>query len=104
MRTLEDIVPPSKRTSPSPAEPPPQAPPPYRRRSRFPFGTALIVLLVIAVCVGALYYFSSAEVRVTPNSETAAVSGSFTANTGSGDLPFEVVTAQKVATQSVQSS
>jgi len=63
-----------------------------------------IVALVIAASMGALFYFSSAEVDVTPNSVSAAVQSSFTATKGAGALPFEIITAQKTATQSVAGS
>lgn len=101
MRTLDDIIPPSKRQAPPPSAP--SAPPP-RSRGRFPWVTAFIVLLIIAVCVGALFYFSSAEVKVVPTTATANVSGSFTASAGSDTLAFEVISAEKVATKSVESS
>lgn len=68
---------------------------------RFPYVTLGVVLVIIAVSVGVLFYFSGAEVQVTPNTVSAAVQGSFTANQSTGTLPFEVITAQKIATQSV---
>ena len=102
MHTLDDIIPPSRRKeTESATSSPGQAP---RRRSRFPFGTFLIIILVIAVSIGALFYFSSAKVEITPNTISAAVQNSFTANQSGGALPFEVVTAQKTASQSVTSS
>lgn len=126
-RTITDIIPPSRRRAleaegaipPSPesgftAPPPPQAPPPPPRplsdkpyeadddgQRRFPWSTALIVLGILALCIGALYYFSGAEVKVTPTSNAAFVSGDFTAIAGSGDLPFEIVTVEKTAGSAV---
>lgn len=76
---------------------------PFRpTRSRFPYGTLVAILLVIVASLVALFYFSSAKVEVTPNSVSAAVQSSFTATASSGDLPFEIITAQKIASQSVK--
>ncbi|MHB1769801.1 MAG: hypothetical protein ACYCPH_01835 [Minisyncoccota bacterium] len=106
MYKFDDIVPPSRRREEAVAnqgsvvnnreplrlsEKPP----------RFPYVTLGVVLVIIAVSVGVLFYFSGAEVQVTPNTVSAAVQGSFTANQSTGTLPFEVITAQKIATQSV---
>lgn len=73
-------------------------------RSKFPYITLIAVALVVAVSVGALFYFSSAKVEVTPNTVSAAVQGSFTADTSNGALPYQIITAQKVASQSVKAS
>jgi len=103
MHTLEDIIPPSRRketatiTNKSDSREP-------SHRSRFPFTTLFVVVLIIAASIGALFYFSSAKVEVTPNTVSAAVQSSFTANQSTGTLPFEIITAQKTATQSVASS
>ena len=104
MRTLDDIIPPSRRQQPETA--PPVSPPrPQRARRRFPLGTLIIVLFIIAVSTGALFYFASAEVRVTPLARTATVTNApFTATAGAGELSFEVITVEKIATQSVKSS
>jgi len=63
-----------------------------------------VVAVIIAVSIGALFYFSSAEVDVTQNTISAAVQSSFTATKSAGALPFEIITAQKTATQSVTGS
>jgi len=39
-----------------------------------------------------------------PNTVSAAVQNSFTANQSTGDLPYEIITADKIASQSVKSS
>jgi hypothetical protein len=101
MHTLDDIIPPSRRKEMESASN--NSGQESRRRSRFPFGTFIIVVLVIAVSIGALFYFSSAKVEITPNTVSAAVQNSFTANQSGGSLPFEIVTAQKTASQSVTS-
>ncbi len=108
MRTLEDIIPPSRRKEiessgnyPAPEQRPLRA---AGRPPKFPYATLTAAVLVIVASIGALFYFSSAKVDVTPTTVSAAVQSSFTANQNSGTLPYEVVTAQKVATQSVQAS
>ncbi|HEY0979690.1 MAG TPA: hypothetical protein VGE23_02530, partial [Candidatus Paceibacterota bacterium] len=58
---------------------------------------------VIALTVGALFAFSGAEVKVTATESTSSVAGEFVATAASGDLPFEIVTVEKVATVSVPS-
>ncbi|MEK7126421.1 MAG: hypothetical protein AAB517_00355 [Patescibacteria group bacterium] len=107
MRTLNDIIPPSRRkemdsiintNNQEPANFSPERPP------RFPYVTLGIVALVIALSIGALFYFSTARVDVTPSTVSAEIQVSFTASKGGGDLPFEVITAQKIATQSVKGS
>ncbi len=64
----------------------------------------IAVALVIATSVGILFYFSSSKVEVTPNTVSAAVQNSFTATKSSGSLPFEIITAQKIASQSIKGS
>ena len=102
MRKLEDIVPPSRRKEGEPSNKPSFGDVP--RPARFPYTTMIIVLAVIAVSIGALFYFGNAKVEVTPSTISTAVQNSFTASQSTGDLPFEIVTAQKIATQSVQGS
>ncbi len=106
MRTLNDITPPSRRKEVDPLSQPAGSGP-LRLNERpptFPYITLIAIFLVIALSVGALFYFSSAKVEVTPNTVSAAVQSSFTANQSSGPLPYEIITAQKIATQSVKSS
>ncbi|KND49624.1 MAG: hypothetical protein AB203_00890 [Parcubacteria bacterium C7867-008] len=114
-RTLNDIIPPSRRrtleedgSGAPPAMPPrplsdrPSKPPRSPRSGRgFPYGTALIALIVIAGAVAALMYFSGAKVEVTPETKSATVTADFTATAGSGDLPYELVTVEKTASQTV---
>lgn len=107
MRTLNDIIPPSRRkemdslTTSANREPLNLS---SGRPPRFPYTTLGIVALVIAISVGVLFYFSAARVEVTPNTVSAAVQGSFAATRSSGALPFETITAQKIASQSIKSS
>lgn len=89
--------------APVPPPPPPRRPSAPRPRSnrRFPYGTALIALVVVALSAGALFMFSGAKVEVTPATNQAYISGTFTATLGTGELPFEVVSVEKIATKSV---
>lgn len=104
MRTFDDIIPPSRRSEgqmPSAKPRPPLEPP---KRPRFPYATLLGALAIIALSVGALFYFSTAKVTITPNSASAAVENNFTATKSSGALPFEIITAEKIASQGVKST
>lgn len=77
--------------------------PPRKIGRKFPVGTAIIALIVIAVSVGALVVFSGAKVTVTPSTNVSYVTGDFIATVSGGDLPFEFVTVEKTATASVAS-
>lgn len=68
---------------------------------KFPTGTVIVAVLVAAGCGAALYAFAGATVEVTPTTSPAYVSDEFTATAGSGDLPFEVVTAEVTVSKSV---
>ncbi|MBU2104132.1 hypothetical protein KKD81_02935 [Patescibacteria group bacterium] len=123
-KNLNDIIPPSRRRNMqgedgAPAYTPPAAPegmqmpsgrpqyqrplPPSRGGRKFPIGTAIIALVVIAASVGALVVFSGAKVTVTPATNESYVTGDFIATVSGGDLPFEFVTVEKTATASVTS-
>ena len=109
MYKFDDIVPPSRRREEMSANQnvTPDSREPLRlsgKPSRFPYITLTVVLLIIAISVGSLFYFSGAQVQVTPNTVSAAVQGSFTASQSAGALPFAVITAQKIAMQSVAGS
>ena len=110
MRVLNDIIPPSRRkeadTFINPPYPSGREPLALSANTppKFPYLTLIVVALVVAVSIGALFYFSVAKVEVTPNTVSAAVQNSFTANKSSGSLPFEIITAQKIASQSVKGS
>ncbi len=98
MHKFDDIIPPSRRKDGESLSNAPRA----HRRSRFPYLTVGSVLVIIIGSAAALMYFSSAKIEVTPNSATAEVQSTFTATAGTGDLPFKVITAEKVASQSVK--
>jgi hypothetical protein len=82
----------------------PLRPESYRPPRQFSYITLFAVVAVIAVSLAALFYFSSAKIEVTPNTVSAEVQSSFAAATDSGELSFQVVTAQKIASQSVKGS
>jgi hypothetical protein len=100
-------VPPSDTGSFSPLSSMSPTPPPRIRiktTRSFPYGTALIVLVIIAVCAGALYAFAGAEVKITPTSQTGTVSGNYTAAlNGAGDLPYTTLTFTETASTVVPS-
>lgn len=108
MRTFNDIVPPSRRKEAEPlSQSASRGKEPLRLREqppRFPYTTLIASTAVVVLSAAALFYFSSAKVEVTPNTVSAEVQRSLTAAKSSGDLPFEIVTAQKIASQSVKSS
>ncbi len=108
MRTLDDIVPPSRRKEmESMGQPSPAGRGPLKlseRPPKFPFTMVVATVLVIAASIGVLFYFSISKVEVTPNTVSAAIQNSFTAAQSGSDLSFEVITAQKIASQSVKSS
>ncbi len=105
MRTLNDIIPPSRRKEAGSAM---ENQGPLNlaaeRRTKFPYLTVIIAVLVIAVSLGTLRYFSKAEVDVTPSTISATIQNSFTASQSAGTLPFQIITAQKIASQSVNGS
>ncbi len=110
MRKFDDIIPPSRRRDTEPlARPSEDTERPLLnlnqpKKSRFPYSTLVVVVAIVAISVGALFYFSTAKVEITPTSISAAVQGSFVADKSLETLPFEIITAQKIATQSVKSS
>jgi hypothetical protein len=103
MRTLDDIVPPSRR-KPDPDAPENAPLRPRPPRPRFPYVTAIVALVILVLAIGAIWYYSGADVQVTPNETAVTASGSYTASVSGADLAFTIVTADKIATQSVQSS
>ena len=114
-RTLNDIIPPSRRRmnplsdpaqTPAPLSEPeaPFNPPPHFSipRRRFPWSALIVTVVIVAGAVGLLYAFSGAKVEATPTTDNVNLAqASFTATPSSGDLPFEVVTVDKVASKSV---
>lgn len=107
MRTLDDIIPPSRRGGgqPSgtgaPSRPGPAARP--QKRSRFPYTLGLVTVLVVGAGIAALIYFSRATVEVTPATAPLSVEGSYTAGP-SGDFPFILVSVTKTAVATAPAS
>ena len=101
MRKLDDIIPPSRRRGSEStraevvhddeSEP---------KRSSVP--TFIAILIVIVASVGGLFYFSTTKVKVTPATLSAAVQESFTATHSTGTLPYEILLAEKYASQNVK--
>lgn len=119
-KNLNDIIPPSRRRvlegnedvpsytassvpPPLPPERPAYARPLQRPKRSFPVGTAIVAAIVILGSIGALFAFSGAEVKVTATENQTAVSGEFLATGSGGDLPFEILTVEKVASVEVES-
>ena len=61
-----------------------------------------VTLVVVAVSAGVLMYFASARIEIVPKAARADVQGNFTAGQSEGQLSYKVITAQKIATQSVK--
>ncbi|PIR83259.1 hypothetical protein COU19_01555 [Candidatus Kaiserbacteria bacterium CG10_big_fil_rev_8_21_14_0_10_56_12] len=105
MHKFDDIIPPSRRKE---AEKPAQAdtklPRAPRQKARLPYLTMFIVLIVIVGSAGALMYFSSAKIEIVPSTIAATVQGQFTAGQEATQVPFRVITAQKIASQVVKSN
>lgn len=106
MRKLDDIIPPSRRreTEPLSSKVSRQTLDLANRPFKFPTKSLVATAVVIVASIGALFYFSTAKVEVIPNTVSAAVQSSFTANQSMGSLPYEIITAQKIASQSVKGS
>lgn len=110
-KSLNDIIPPSRRKAagmdiPPTPRPAPVAPPPPqyeapRARGRFPYLFVAIALVIIAGCVASLFFFSKSRVVVTPSSFSGPVTATFAATPSVGDLPYELIRVEKTASQSV---
>ena len=87
------------------APPPTREPSSYsysRPRRKFTWGLVIAIVGILGVSIGALYAFAGARVEITPSSGDASISGEFTATAAAGELPFEVVTVDKIAAQKVE--
>lgn len=122
-KNLNDIIPPSRRrvlegattdvpsyTSssssdfpPSPERPSYARPRQPRKQRSFPLVSVIVAGAVVVLSIGALFAFSGAQVQVVATENSSAVSGEFIATASEGDLPFEVLVVEKVATGSVKS-
>lgn len=107
-KTITDIIPPSRRRAmEAPAQQTEAYEPPRKAKrsgggGKFPYGLAIIAVIIIAICIAAMMLFAGATVKVTPMVSSTSVSGEWTAMPSTGELPFEAVTVTKTASQSVQ--
>jgi hypothetical protein len=102
--TIPSYTPPAPPTTPrSRPEPLMDGDEPRRPRGprSFPWGIALIALLIVVGSAAALYAFADAKVTITPTAKTTNVTGDFTATFNSGDLPYEIVTVEKTVSANV---
>ena len=107
MKQFDDIIPPSRRKESEAqmgARQPFSGEASTRGRTRFPLRTALITLIVVTGTTAGLWYFSHSSVEVIPNTETVSISAPFTAEMGTGELPFEIIRTEKIASKSVAGS
>ncbi len=107
-RTLEDIIPPSRRHNVGDAKEhdnieTAQTSTAYRLPHRhFAYVPALIALIIIGLSIGALFIFSGSKVEIEPMSAAANLDGSFTASASTtSTFPFAIVSVEKLASQTV---
>ena len=74
---------------------------PFKRK--FPVGTAVIALIVIAGCGAVLYSFSGAKVVIVPITNHATVATDLEAMVSGGDISFQILNVDKTATVEVAS-
>lgn len=103
-KTINDIIPPSRRrqmTEGGGDSTPPPFEAPRRGGSRFPWGLVIAVIVIIGASIGALYAFAGARVEITPTAAQATVAADMTATQSTGELPYEIVTVDKVGSKTV---
>lgn len=112
---IEDIIPPSKRqsfrerprdvaekTSEFLSEKRKETSKNKSPKRKFAYTPAIIAIGVIIISVGALLFFSGAQVEIIPNAHSAQLSTTLTATASSTSvLPFSLITIDKRATQYV---
>ncbi len=109
-KTLEDIIPPSRRRTSSTRQQNvsgndlrfnrehEQQPP----KRKFSYTPAVVAVAVIAIAGIALFMFSNTRIQIDPMTATANLSGTFTASASTTTpLPFAVISVKKVATKTV---
>lgn len=108
-KTINDIIPPSRRRAMEMESddgmnvPPPTRTGSYDRpRKKFPWGLIIAIVIILGISVGALYAFAGARVEVQPTSGEATIDSDFIATAAAGELPFEIVSVDKVASQKVE--
>lgn len=102
MHKFDDIIPPSRRKEAVPLSAHTDSRISSAHKPRFPYVTLIAVVVIVAGSIGALVYFSSAKIDIVPNAVSAAVQESFVAGQEAGNVPFKVITAQKIASQSLK--
>ncbi len=106
-KSLTDIIPPSRRrameggTTPPPSYTPPQMSG-GREKKRFPMKWVIAAVVVVVASIGVLFAFGGAKVEATPTMRTATVSGEFSATPSAGELPFQVVSVEKIGSKEVK--
>lgn len=106
-KTLNDIIPPSRRrevpeTTDEYAPRPTASPRPFTvPRRRMPWGTIFVALVVVGLSAGILFLFSRAEVTVSKKSTTVAVDAVLSATRSEGPLAYEVVSVERVSGETV---
>lgn len=104
-KTLSDIIPPSRRRameSDMQGEQESIEPPrPRGSRGKFPYLYIAGALIVVAVCIGLLFALGGTTIKITPTVNETSVSGEWSATPSAGDLPFEVVSVDSIATEEV---
>jgi len=84
--------------------PPPYVPPsaPRRGKGGFPWKWVIATIVVIAACVAVLFAFGGTKVEATPVMKSATVSGEFAATPSAGDLPYQVISVEKVGAKEIK--
>lgn len=107
-RTLEDIIPPSRRRAAATSEhsqemPSRQSTQATRSpRHRFAYTPALIAIVIIVIAAGILFSLSGSQIKIDPMTASAHLDGIFAANASTtSSFPFAVVSVEKLATQTV---
>ena len=104
-RKIDDIIPPSKRKKPPQSEAAPVSKKytPKRRGNGKPMLVLGVIVFAIIVVVAALaYLFSGAKVIVYPTSQDVLVDATLTASPST--VPYDVVTLERIARQTVPAS
>ncbi len=102
-KTLNDIIPPSRRREFPQAE---ETHTPHREsfhvpRRRTPWGTIIVALIVVGISAGILVIFSNAEVVVTQKNAAVSVDATLSATRSEGTLAYEVVSVDRTKSETV---
>ncbi len=110
-KTLEDIIPPSRRTvSDTHAdiqevkERVTKAPRRHSTKRRFAYTPSIVAVVVILLALGFLFMFSKSRIEIDPMTAGANLTGSFTANASTtSEFPYTIINAEDIASQTVKS-